>query len=135
MTLYNLNSKINIRIYYEDTDAGGVVYHSKYLNFAERARAEFLRDLSLEQAFIKEKYKVQFVVKNLKVSYLFSCRLDDQIRLVTDLESISRVKLCFKHIFYLDKKEISKIEATICCISNTGKVARMPKSLYHKIVN
>ena len=135
MSLYNLSSKINIRIYYEDTDAGGVVYHSKYLNFAERARAEFLRDLSLEQAFIKEKYKIHFVVKNLKVSYLFSCRLDDQIRLVTDLDSISRVKLCFKHIFYLGKKEVSKIEATICCVSNTGKVARMPKSLYHKIVN
>ena len=135
MSLYNLRSKINIRIYYEDTDAGGVVYHSKYLNFAERARAEFLRDLSLEQAFIKEKYKVKFVVKNLKVSYLFACKLDDQIILITDLESINRAKLCFRHIFYKDKKVVSKIEATICCISNIGKVARMPKSLYHKIVN
>ena len=59
MSLYNLSSKINIRIYYEDTDAGGIVYHSKYLNFAERARAEFLRNLSLEQTIIKEKYQVQ----------------------------------------------------------------------------
>ena len=135
MSLHNLSSKINIRIYYEDTDAGGVVYHSKYLNFAERARAEFLRKLSLEQTFIREKYQVQFVVKNLEVSYLLSCKLDDQINLFTDLESINRVKLCFRHIFYKDKKKISKILATVCCISNTGKVARMPKSLYHKIIN
>ena len=61
MSLQNLSSKINIRIYYEDTDAGGVVYHSKYLNFAERARAEFLRNLSLEQTYIKEKYQIQLI--------------------------------------------------------------------------
>ena len=135
MSLSNLISKINIRVYYEDTDAGGVVYHSKYLNFAERARAEFFRGLSLEQTYIKEKFKIQFVVRNIKVIYLNSCRLDDQIDLVTNLENINRVKLCFKHVFYKDKKEMSKIQTTVCCISNTGKVARMPKSLYHKIVN
>ncbi len=135
MSLYNLSSSINIRIYYEDTDAGGVVYHSKYLNFAERARAEFLRNLSLEQTFIKEKYNVQFLVKSLKVSYILACKLDDKIKLVTDLESINRAKLCFRHTFYKDKKEISEILVTLCCVSNTGKVARMPKSLYHKILN
>ena len=135
MSLYNLSSKISIRIYYEDTDAGGIVYHSKYLNFAERGRSEFLRNLSLEQNYIKEKYQVQFVVKNLKISYMYSCKLDDKINLVTNLESINRVKLCFKHIFYKDKKEVSKIQVTVCCISNSGKVARMPKSLYHKFIN
>ena len=101
MSLHNLSSKISIRIYYEDTDAGGIVYHSKYLNFAERARAEFLRNLSLEQTYIKEKYQVQFVLKNLKVSYMYSCKLDDQINLVTNLESINRAKLCFRHIFLI----------------------------------
>ena len=135
MSLYNLSSKINIRIYYEDTDAGGIVYHSKYLNFAERARAEFLRSLSLEQTYIREKYQVQFVVKKLKVNYIYSCKLDDQINLITDLESINRAKLCFKHIFYKEKKEITTIQATVCCISNAGRVARMPKSLYHKFIN
>ena len=104
MSFHNLSSKISLRIYYEDTDAGGIVYHSKYLNFAERARAEFLRNLSLEQTYIKDKYQVQFVVKNLKVSYIYSCKLDDQINLVTDLESINRAKLCFRHIFYKEKK-------------------------------
>ena len=135
MSLYNLSSKINIRIYYEDTDAGGIVYHSKYLNFAERARAEFLRGLSLEQTHIKKKYQIQFVVKSLKVSYIDSCKLDDQINLVTNLETINRAKLCFNHVFYKNKKEISKMQVTVCSISNTGKVARMPKSLYHKFIN
>ena len=66
---------------------------------------------------------------------MHSCKLDDQINLVTDLESINRAKLCFRHIFYKEKKEISKIQVTVCCISNAGRVARMPKSLYHKFIN
>ena len=135
MSLARLNSKINIRIYYEDTDAGGVVYHSRYLNFAERARAEFLRNLSLEQISISQEYKIQFVVKELKVNYISFCKLDDQIQLLTNLESINRVKLCFKHIFYKNNEEILHMNVKICIVSKTGKVARMPKSLYHKIIN
>ena len=135
MSLSHLSSKINIRVYYEDTDAGGVVYHSRYLNFAERARAEFLRNLSLKQLSISQEYKIQFVVKELKVNYISFCKLDDQIQLLTNLESISRVKLCFKHIFYKNNKEILHMDVKICSISITGKVARMPKSLYHKIIN
>ena len=101
MSLCNLSSKINIRIYYEDTDAR-VVYHSKYLNFAERARAEFLRNLSLEQTYIKEKYQVQFSTKP-QVSYIYSCKLDDQINLVTDLEALVEQNFTLD-IFYKDKK-------------------------------
>ena len=135
MSLAHLHSKINIRIYYEDTDAGGVVYHSRYLNFAERARAEFLRNLSLKQISISQEYKIQFVVKELKVNYISFCKLDDQIQLLTNLKSINRVKLCFKHIFYKNNKEILHMDVKICSVSNTGKVARMPKSLYHKFIN
>ena len=135
MPFSHLSSKINIRIYYEDTDAGGVVYHSRYLNFAERARAEFLRNLSLKQISISQEYKIHFVVKELKVNYIGFCKLDDQIQLLTNLENISRVKLCFKHMFYKNNQEILRMYVTIYSISDTGKVARMPKSLYHKIIN
>ena len=135
MSLANLSSKINIRIYYEDTDAGGIVYHFRYLNFAERARAEFLRNQSLKQISISQEYNIQFVVKDLKVNYISFCQLDDQIQLLTNLESINRVKLCFKHIFYKNNEEILHMNVKICIVSKTGKVARMPKSLYHKIIN
>ena len=61
MNILNLEAHLNVRIYYEDTDAGGIVYHSKYLNFAERSRAEFFRKLNLDQVFIK-KYCFQMLV-------------------------------------------------------------------------
>ena len=57
MKIYELKKKIDIRIYYEDTDAGGVVYHSKYLNFAERGRVEFLRSINIRQRILKEKQR------------------------------------------------------------------------------
>ena len=130
-----LYSKIKIRIYYEDTDAGGVVYHSKYLNFAERARAEFLRKIKLEQNLIKSKYGIQFIVKELKINYINYCCLDDQITLETNLVSSNRAKLTFNHNFYKKKQKITNLLVSVCCINNSGKVARMPNSLYHKINN
>ena len=130
-----LNSKIKIRIYYEDTDSGGVVYHSKYLNFAERARTEFLRKLLLHQTHIKNKYDIQFVVKNLTINYLGYCALDDLILLETKLISTNRVKLIFNQNFYKKKQLITEMKVAVCSINEIGKVARMPKALYYKILN
>ena len=135
MTSLNIKSKINIRVYYEDTDIGGVVYHSKYLNFAERGRAELLRKLSLEQTLIKDIYNIQFVVKELSINYLGYCSLDDDVLLETSLTSLNRAKLTFNHLFYKKNKKITNVLVDLCCVNNTGKVARMPKSLYHKIIN
>ena len=112
-----------------------MVYHSKYLNFAERARAEFLRKIKIEQNLIKSKYGIQFIVKELKINYIgYSC-LDDHILLETNLVSSNRAKLTFNHNFYKKKQKITNLLVSVCCINNSGKVARMPNSLYHKINN
>lgn len=133
MKILNLEDNLKIRIYYEDTDAGGVVYHSKYLNFAERARAEFFSKLKLEQLHIKNLYNIQFIVKELNINYIKFCKLDDKINILTKVININRVKITFNHCFYLKKIPIAKILVKICSIKNTGKVARMPKDLYDKI--
>lgn len=134
MTKLNFKDRISIRIYYEDTDAGGIVYHSKYLNFAERARAEFLRKLNLDQVKIKNTYNIQFVVKSLYIDYIHYCSLDDKIQIDTRIISLSKVSMSFEHIFLNKKKHITKINARVCYIKESGKVARMPKSLYDKII-
>ena len=135
MNLSDNSFKIILRIYFEDTDAGGIVYHSKYLNFAERARAEYMRKLCLEQTLIKKNYALQFIVKDIHINYIGYCYLDDQIELVTKLVSINRAKLCFNHTFYKKNKQITNMSVKICCVDSLGKVARMPKSLYHKMIN
>ncbi len=68
-----------VRVYYEDTDAGGVVYHSNYLNFMERARTEWLRALGFEQDELKDKQGVLFVVRSLNIEYYLPARFNDNL--------------------------------------------------------
>jgi len=73
-----------LRVYYEDTDAGGVVYHAAYLRFAERARTEALRDLGIPHATLVAEYGLIFVVRRIKVDYLRPARLDESLTVVTE---------------------------------------------------
>ena len=70
-------SSLNVRVYYEDTDAGGVVYYANYLKYIERGRTEHLRELGFEQAIIAEEIGLVFVVKSVKADYLLPAFLDD----------------------------------------------------------
>ncbi len=74
-----------IRVYYEDTDAGGVVYHATYLRYAERARTEALRDLGVPHAAMVEQFGVMFMVRRLEVDYERGARLDDMLMVETEI--------------------------------------------------
>ena len=73
-----------VRVYYEDTDAGGVAYHASYLRFAERARTEALRDLGIPHSELRERFTLMFVVRRVEVDYLRPARLDDSLTVVTE---------------------------------------------------
>jgi acyl-CoA thioester hydrolase len=75
--------RYQIRVYYEDTDAGGVVYHANYLRLAERARTEALRDLGVPHAQMVSQHGVMFMVRRIKVDYLEPARLDDSLIVTT----------------------------------------------------
>lgn len=79
-----------IRVYYEDTDAGGVVYHSQYLNFMERARTEWLRSLGFEQTALRASLNILFVVHSMQIQFKKSARFDDLLTVQTQL---TRLKL------------------------------------------
>src|SRR6201986_1521280 len=76
--------RYTLRVYYEDTDAGGVVYHACYLRFAERARTEALRDAGIPHAELLANHGVMFMVRRIEVYYLRSARLDDSLTVVTE---------------------------------------------------
>src|ERR1700744_1426523 len=73
-----------VRVYYEDTDAGGVVYHASYLRFAERARTEALRDLGIPHAELLQRFTLMFVVRRVEVDYLRPPRLDEALAIITE---------------------------------------------------
>lgn len=78
-----------LRVYYEDTDAGGIVYHASYLRFAERARTEALRALGVPHAELADHFGLIFVVRRIKVDYLRPARLDDALRVETRVAAVS----------------------------------------------
>ncbi len=84
-----------VRVYYEDTDAGGVVYHSQYLNFMERARTEYLRELGYDQDVLTGELNVLFVVRHVQIDYLRPARFNDQLEVCTAVEKLARVSVEF----------------------------------------
>jgi acyl-CoA thioester hydrolase len=85
----------NIRVYYEDTDAGGVVFYANYLKFFERARTEWLRSAGVEQQSMTEAHQVMFVVKSTAVDYHAPARLDNELNLTVVVERMGRASVQF----------------------------------------
>ena len=88
--LSNQTFNWSIRVYYEDTDSGGVVYHSNYLNFMERARTEWLRHLGFEQTYIRDELNVIFVVHNMQIIFKKPAKFNDMLTITSQLTSLGR---------------------------------------------
>lgn len=88
-------STLNIRVYYEDTDSGGVVYYVNYLKFIERERSEFLRELGFEQDQLMHHQAIIFAVKSLSAEYLFPAKFNDLLTVHTEIEKSRHASLFF----------------------------------------
>ncbi|PXY91272.1 tol-pal system-associated acyl-CoA thioesterase [Gilliamella apis] len=125
----------NARVYYEDTDAGGVVYHARYLAFFERARTEMLRQLDISQQKLLQE-GIAFVVKKMDISYDFPARLDDMLSISTKIEQIRKASIIFKQtILNQNKQIISSADVVIACVNMTKmKPCALPKSLFLELI-
>lgn len=85
----------NVRVYYEDTDTGGIVFYANYLKFFERARTEWLRAAGIGQQLLSETHHVMFVVKSTAVDYHASAKLDDELKLTVVVERLGRASVQF----------------------------------------
>lgn len=118
-----------LRVYYEDTDAGGVVYHSNYLNFFERARTEFLRQagFSQQQLFAEN---LAFVVKHIDISYHLPARLDDELVVETHILVQKKASVVFSQRLIKAGSCLSEAQVTVASIDlNKMKAVAMPKSI------
>jgi len=84
-----------VRVYYEDTDAGGVVYHANYLNFMERARTEYLRQFGFEQTDLLEQFGLVFAVRSMQIDFLKPARFNDLLQVKVEVKRLQRVSLTF----------------------------------------
>jgi len=84
-----------VRVYYEDTDAGGVVYHANYLHFMERARTEYLRQFGFEQTDLIEQFGLVFAVRSMQIDFLKPARFNDLLQVKVEVKRLQRVSMTF----------------------------------------
>ena len=120
---------MNIRVYYEDTDLGGVVYYANYLRFIERARSEWIRGLGIDQIKMRDEEETIFVVTKIKADYLSPARFDDILTVDTKIKVVSPVRAYFYQNIFREEKVIFKAEVCVTCTSNSGKVLRLPEKI------
>jgi acyl-CoA thioester hydrolase len=119
-----------VRVYYEDTDAGGVVYHASYLAFYERARTEMLRQHHFNQQALLEE-QVAFVVRRMTIDFVAAARLDDLLDIQSEVTAMTRATMTFsQRIVNAEGKVLNEAEVLIACINpHLMKPIALPKSI------
>ena len=117
-----------VRVYYEDTDAAGVVYYANYLKYLERGRTEFLRWLGFSQSEIATRLGLRFVVAEAQVRFLAPARLDDRLLVATELAGLGRASGVFMQAILReeDEAELVRARVRVACLDAEGRPTRWP---------
>lgn len=120
-----------VRVYYEDTDAGGVVYHSNYLKFMERARTEWLRALGFSQQRLREEQGILFVVTDMALRFQRPARFDEQLDVITRIKNMNAASLNFMQtINNANNEPVCEAAVTVACLDAAGmKPRRIPATV------
>lgn len=120
-----------VRVYYEDTDAGGIVYHANYLRFMERARTEWLRHLGFEQDDLSEREQILFVVKTISIDYCSPARFNDEIDVLCAITRCGRASIEFDQDVVRDAVTLCRAQVKVGCVSRTSmRPCAIPTHLY-----
>ena len=123
-----------VKVYYEDTDAGGVVYYANYLKFLERARTEALLSIGLSNTKIKKKFGALIIVKSCNIEYKKSARLEDELNIETHIISLKKTSLIMKQLIMLEKKLITDAEIHLVFVNSEGKPEKIPDKIIKNFI-
>ena len=125
-----MDHKYKVRIYYEDTDAGGVVFYANYFKFTERARTELIYEkFKLKHLEMKDKFDVIFVVKSLSSKYIAPAKFEDDLTIVSNIVEKSPVRLVLKQNIEKGNKLIFTSTIELAVVSSKGKITKLPDQL------
>ena len=119
---------LTLRVYYEDTDAGGIVYHAAYLRFAERGRTEFVRKLGIDQQQLRAETGSGFVVTSLTIDYLKPAFLDDNLTITTEIDRIRPASVNFKQTVARESQILAHLKVRVACLDGDGRLKRLPRA-------
>lgn len=118
-----------VRVYYEDTDAGGIVYYANYLKFFERARTEWLRSLGVNQDSLLREHDAMFVVKNVSADYHAPARLDDVIKLTLRIEKLGRASIQFVQEAWCGERLLNTAHVKVGCVDSALRPRAVPDAM------
>ena len=123
-----MTHRFPVRVYYEDTDMAGIVYHANYLRFIERARSDWVRGLGIDQRAMRDAGEV-FAVRRIEADYLASARFDDALEVVTHVASVSPARMALVQEVRRDAQVLFLARVTLVCLGAGGKPTRLPARL------
>ena len=121
-----------LKVYYEDTDSGGVVYYANYLKFLERARTEALFSIGFSNKKIQEEFEALIIVKSCNIEYKKSAFLEDELTIRSFVKSITKTSFFMNQIITKDEKIIVKAQVHLVFIDKNGKPIKIPEDIYLK---
>ncbi|MEM9988449.1 MAG: tol-pal system-associated acyl-CoA thioesterase [Pseudomonadota bacterium] len=121
--------QLEIRIYFEDTDFSGIVYHANYLKYFERGRTEALRSTGLNHHDLLEKEQLVFTLRHIDVTYHRPAKIDDVVNIRTTISEIRGARLIFSQKAYRGEDLLAEAIVTVACMTLEGRPQRLPKDM------
>ena len=121
-----------LKIYYEDTDSGGVVYYANYLKFLERARTEALYSVGFSNKKVKENFDALIIVKSCNIEYKKSAHLEDELTIRSFVKSITKTSFFMNQIITRDEDTIVEAQVHLVFVDQKGKPIKIPDKIYSK---
>jgi len=120
------------RVYYEDTDAVGIMYHANFICFCERGRSDMLRDLGLPASEVFEQLGIGFVIRHIDCDFLKMVNLDDLLRVNTNVIAMKNTSFIMRQTIFCQNSPVFSMDVTIVCVDKSGKPCRTPEGLREK---
>tara|TARA_B100000676_G_scaffold32149_1_gene30386 strand:+ start:61 stop:459 length:399 start_codon:yes stop_codon:yes gene_type:complete len=124
-----------VKVYYEDTDAGGVVYYANYLKFLERARSEAIYSLGFTNSDLLERDGILLIVKSCNIQYKSPAKFEDKLDIVSEVTSFTKTSFILNQEILRDNKLISEADIHIVAVDKNGKPSKLPDELKKKLEN
>lgn len=124
-----MHHSLPIRVYYEDTDAGGVVFYANFLKFAERGRTELLRSAGFENTSLWNDHGLAFVVRRVTADYLKPARLDDLLRIDTSITAVKNSSVTMQQTVFRDTEKVCEMEVVLACVGRNFRPARVQEDV------
>ena len=122
-----------IKVYYEDTDSTGRVYHSNYLNYLERARTEYIYNLGYNHNVLFKKYDLYFVVKKINIDFKSSAKFEDILNIKSKVLETTKYKIIFNQKILRNEMLLIEAEVVIVSINSMGKLIKIPDEMINKL--